>query len=464
METCIVLDVRPDDDDGAETGGGPPPDPSVRSWRHPSEIAAAAAAANRPIRPDGAITTLLSRFAIIGAIATAAVLAALTIGTAVALRTDAGPTTDVASQAVANRAAVVPPAPQASQANDLRGDTESTIGGDGTADSPDLSATEALGSDDASTTTRPQPVDGAVPPPDLTDQEAALLAEDQAARSAALAEYGDGVYGYSNDEIVRLASFMVVDGMFLTSASAIGDQRELTLLAGDAAASATVVGVDDITDVAVLTVPAGEVAGILSAVPLTWTSPDPAAVSPGVEIRIGPDSDRDAAGVTIGSVQRTAVNDGSAVFDVILTTASRPEGASGSAVVDLGGAPIGMVIDTPGYLARIMPLEAVVSVGQSFLEWGSPAAEWLGIEGFSHESGGVEIRSVDSDSPAGRSGVLVGDVIVTLDDQDVADWHHLVHLIRLAEAGNQAEIGVVRDGTRISLAVVIGSRPDIIAD
>ncbi|MFV0258182.1 MAG: hypothetical protein ACK5PP_07010, partial [Acidimicrobiales bacterium] len=39
--------MRPDDEDEPEVGGGPPPDPSTRSWRHPSEIAAANAAAAR---------------------------------------------------------------------------------------------------------------------------------------------------------------------------------------------------------------------------------------------------------------------------------------------------------------------------------------------------------------------------------------------------------------------------------
>ena len=43
-------DVTTEDDDDYE-GNGPPPDPSTRAWRHPSEIAAANAAAARGMVP-----------------------------------------------------------------------------------------------------------------------------------------------------------------------------------------------------------------------------------------------------------------------------------------------------------------------------------------------------------------------------------------------------------------------------
>ena len=71
---------------------------------------------------------------------------------------------------------------------------------------------------------------------------------------------------------------------------------------------------------------------------------------------------------------------------------------------------------------------------------------WLGVELAKREGGvaGVLIRSVMRGSPAERAGIAGGDIVLSIDGQNVARPNELREQIMLARAGTRVSLGVLR--------------------
>ncbi|HWB96847.1 MAG TPA: PDZ domain-containing protein, partial [Bryobacteraceae bacterium] len=72
---------------------------------------------------------------------------------------------------------------------------------------------------------------------------------------------------------------------------------------------------------------------------------------------------------------------------------------------------------------------------------------------------GVEIKSVDSGSPAEKAGLKAGDVVLTYNDQTVEGNEQFARLVRETPSGRPARLKVWRDGHAVQLTATIGSRP-----
>ncbi|PKM31186.1 MAG: zinc metallopeptidase RseP [Gammaproteobacteria bacterium HGW-Gammaproteobacteria-11] len=68
------------------------------------------------------------------------------------------------------------------------------------------------------------------------------------------------------------------------------------------------------------------------------------------------------------------------------------------------------------------------------------------------------IGEVSADGAAARAGLQVGDLIVSLDGEQVSDWVTDIVPAIQRSAGQQLIMGIERDGQRLSLTVVPGSR------
>jgi serine protease Do len=75
------------------------------------------------------------------------------------------------------------------------------------------------------------------------------------------------------------------------------------------------------------------------------------------------------------------------------------------------------------------------------------------------EESGVEIKSVDADSPAQKAGLKVGDVVVEYNGQKVEGNEQFARLVRETPAGRPARLKVVREGNTVDLSATIGTRP-----
>ena len=237
------------------------------------------------------------------------------------------------------------------------------------------------------------------------------------------------------------------------------DRREFT---------AELVGSDPETDIALLKIDAED----LEALPLG----DSDALSVGdFVIAIGNPFNLGqtvTSGIVSALGRRGGFNPGG-YEDFIQTDASINRGNSGGALVDLDGDLVGInsaIITPSGANAGIgfaVPANIVKVVAEQLLEYGdvrrgflgvnmtpvtSDVADALGLD----KAEGVVVGEVVPESGADEAGIEPGDVIVSVDGEEVVDAMGLRTRIGLASVGKKVQIGLVRDGEHETLTATLG--------
>jgi serine protease Do len=162
--------------------------------------------------------------------------------------------------------------------------------------------------------------------------------------------------------------------------------------------------------------------------------------------------------------------------DFIQTDAAINRGNSGGPLFNMDGDVIGVntaILSPSGGSIGIgfsMAANVVDPVVKQLKEFGEVRRGWLGVNigdvtedmaqalGMDSPAGAI-IRDV-FDGPAKDAGLLTMDVIVMFDGQDVADAGALVRLVGAAPVGKAVKTIVLRDGTRKTIDVVLGQRPE----
>lgn len=72
---------------------------------------------------------------------------------------------------------------------------------------------------------------------------------------------------------------------------------------------------------------------------------------------------------------------------------------------------------------------------------------------------GVLIEEVMKDSPAEKSGLKAGDVIVSINDRKLEDYHDLIRTVNFYNPDEEVAISFVRKGDREETKVVLGKKP-----
>ena len=154
----------------------------------------------------------------------------------------------------------------------------------------------------------------------------------------------------------------------------------------------------------------------------------------------------------------------------IQTDATPYPGFSGGPLIDARGNVLGIM--TTG-LARgaalAIPVEDAWGVAKTLESRGSVKRGYLGIlsqpvhlpdaqrTGLT-QRGGLLVVGVEDGSPAGRAGILLGDILATLDGQPVEDTDDLLVLLTGERVGETVPVRVVRGGELQTLQVTIGER------
>ena len=122
-------------------------------------------------------------------------------------------------------------------------------------------------------------------------------------------------------------------------------------------------------------------------------------------------------------------------------------------------------------LSFAIPIDVAMDVANQLRTDGKVSRGWLGVviqevnkdlaESFGLERpAGALVAQVMDGGPAARSGLRVGDVILSLDGKPIVMSADLPHLVGALKPGSTARMEVVRDGDRKMLDVKIGAMPD----
>lgn len=113
------------------------------------------------------------------------------------------------------------------------------------------------------------------------------------------------------------------------------------------------------------------------------------------------------------------------------------------------------VADRPGTLALVRGAGRPPQTGA--VERGVGA--YLGtIPDYTPAEHGMRIGGVRAGSPAEQAGLRAGDVIVRIDEHEIADIYGFTEALRAHQPGDRVRITLLRDGETITLEAVLGAR------
>ncbi|HUO85517.1 MAG TPA: Do family serine endopeptidase [Thermoanaerobaculia bacterium] len=186
--------------------------------------------------------------------------------------------------------------------------------------------------------------------------------------------------------------------------------------------------------------------------------------------------------VTVGVVSATGralgISEETSSFEnFIQTDAAINFGNSGGPLLNIRGEVIGINTAIRAYAQNIgfaTPINVAKKIYPELIEKGRVTRGYLGVnignidlrtqEAFGLPStDGALVQSVEPSGPAAKAGMQRGDVIVRVDRTDIRNTRQLIDYISDRDPGERVEIVVVRNGSRRTIQVPVGERPDTLA-
>ncbi len=264
------------------------------------------------------------------------------------------------------------------------------------------------------------------------------------------------------------------DGYILTCAHVVEGASNVTVTIGEQDYTATVVGEDSTSDIAVLKI---EATGLTPAV---LGDSDTLKVGETV-LAVGNPLGELGGTVTSGivsalnrsvSIQGTnSVN----TMSLIQMDASVSPGNSGGALFNMAGELVGVVnaksssSDAEG-LGFAIPINDAVKVAQDLMQNGYVSGRpYMGISYLSVTNAqtamqygvsayGVYIAEVVKDGPAEKAGLQAGDRFVSINGAEIVSANDLTSVLQDCKAGDTMEIVVARKGQMTSVSLVLGEK------
>jgi S1-C subfamily serine protease len=158
---------------------------------------------------------------------------------------------------------------------------------------------------------------------------------------------------------------------------------------------------------------------------------------------------------------------GTAMENVIATDAKLNPGFSGGPLVDASGRMVGLNTAYVWSRGIAIPINKVKSITDLLMSGGKIKRAYLGIisntvpipretakQTHISQDAGVMVFSVEPDSPAKKGGLAMGDVIVKLNDQSVANFYDLPQLLTENLAGKETKLSILRGEKLMELTVI----------
>jgi S1-C subfamily serine protease len=262
------------------------------------------------------------------------------------------------------------------------------------------------------------------------------------------------------------------DGYILTNSHVVSSAREILVRtpAGEEG-KAQLVGDDPATDLALIRAEGSVLKGAAPVVPYL---PIDGAVTPKVgqlAVAIGNPLGFESTVSTgvVSALGRSLRGRGNRLIDgVIQHTAPLNPGNSGGPLLDTSGRVLGVntaIIARSQSIGFSIAVETAAWVLGQLLQHGRVQRAWLGIGAarrpldrrlaYHHGlgRGAVEVQSVEPSSPAAKTGLVDGDLLVRFGDASIESVDELHKALRSTQPGVAVRIGVIRRGTRIDLEI-----------
>jgi S1-C subfamily serine protease len=170
---------------------------------------------------------------------------------------------------------------------------------------------------------------------------------------------------------------------------------------------------------------------------------------------------------SVGTSWRTA--HGTRVEGYLRSDTTFYPGFSGGPLVDASGALLGMNTSQLGPGGITIPVAALEPIVNALLAGGRLKRGYLGvntqrvrltgaIEQAAGQDRGLLIVGVEADSPAERGGLLVGDIIVRVGEEQIRGMESLQAALGGESVGQARNVTVVRGGALHALSVTLGER------
>jgi serine peptidase DegS len=284
------------------------------------------------------------------------------------------------------------------------------------------------------------------------------------------AETGDGQprVGLGSGVIFR------TDGYIVTNYHVIDDsQGIMVLLADGRRATATLVGADPVTDLAVLKI-------AMTGLPYLDLAKAPDVAIGDIVLSIGnPYGVGQSVSMGIVSATGRALNNNS-LEEFIQTDAAINPGSSGGALINASGEVVG--ISSAFFSANsnginfALPVDLVRFVTERLVRQGKVVRGWLGVSGGLlspadvlrlgvADTGGVQIDKIYPGSPAESAGLKPGDVILRVNGQPIGDLTRFIRWLSRMEPGARLRMTILRaspDGEqkRLTINAVLAVQPE----
>ena len=249
------------------------------------------------------------------------------------------------------------------------------------------------------------------------------------------------------------------DGYILTAAHVVGNASNVSVRFADGSrTTGTVVGADEVTDVAVVMIEPNEVPAV-------------ALLGTGLELSVGQTAvavgspfqlDQTVTSGIISAVDRIV---GADRISMVQTDAAINPGNSGGPLVDLSGRVLGIndvIFTNSGDNAGVgfaisIDLAKIVADQITAGEPVSTALLGVGVEASADGDAGGRVTQVSADSAAANAGIEVGDLIISFDGDPLRGPNELRAEVITRAPGTEVELVLIRDGDQLTVRVVLGS-------
>ena len=162
---------------------------------------------------------------------------------------------------------------------------------------------------------------------------------------------------------------------------------------------------------------------------------------------------------------------GPGIEGVMRSDASRFPGFGGGPLIDVTGALVGVnVYGDRRRTTLTLPVPLIESLMQRLEAGETSSVGYLGVRTQSAElpqnsaaalgrDTGLLVVGLETEAPAEKAGVIVGDIIVALGERAVTDHNALLELLAETESGTSLSVTLIRGGAETKIKVEIGARP-----